>query len=89
MKLLIDMNLSPNWVTALAAAGGEAPSVVRLRAANVSAGQTAPALLRALINPADALEAGALLTVDLRRSRIRLLPIPRAGARPEAAASDA
>ena len=127
MKLLIDMNLSPRWVTTLGAAGydavhwfdigapnapdhaileharnhgfvvlthdldfgdilaatgGEAPSVVQLRAANVSAEQTAPALLSALANHADALEGGALLTVDLLRSRIRLLPILRLGAKP-------
>ena len=59
----------------LAATGGEAPSVVQIRAGNVSAALIAGTVLQAIDAHAQALEDGALLTVDVQRARVRLLPI--------------
>lgn len=51
------------------------PSVVQARAQDVSPGQLGPVIVAALRQHEAALEAGALLTVDLVRARIRILPI--------------
>lgn len=62
MKLLVDMNLSPRWVHALADVTPEALGnqlVAALR-------QMEPELLQ-----------GALLTVDSGRTRLRVLPLQR------------
>ena len=128
MKLLVDMNLSPDWVATLTAAGhdavhwidvgsptasdleilrhargsgrivltldldfgdilaatgGEAPSVVQVRAGRISSPHVAATVLRAIDEHRSSLEAGALLSVDLHRSRVRLLPI-RPGAAEDA-----
>jgi predicted nuclease of predicted toxin-antitoxin system len=120
MKLLVDMNLSPRWVTVLAEEGIHAadwgtvgrsnapdpeimlyartngfivlthdldfgailavtqlqkPSVVQIRGAEVSPSIIGSAVLRALRQMAEELEAGALITVDPRRAKLRLLPL--------------
>lgn len=120
MKLLIDMNLSPRWVRALADAGlvavhwsslgghsapdleimtyagangfvvlthdldfgailaathGEKPSVVQIRAENVSPDVIGEAVISALHQMANELGEGALLTVDPNRTRLRVLPL--------------
>ncbi len=120
MKLLIDMNLSPRWVSMLVDAGmqaahwsmigahnaadseimayakengyivlthdldfgailaatqGEKPSVVQIRSEDVNpdviGGQTVAALWQMEFD----LEAGALLTIESNRTRMRLLPL--------------
>ena len=120
MKLLIDMNLSPRWVTVLENAGieamhwsvlgaatapdvelmsfaklhgyvvlthdldfgailaathGEKPSVVQIRAEDVSPEAIASSVVDALRQMVNELDAGALLTVDPRQTRLRLLPL--------------
>lgn len=120
MKLLIDMNLSPQWVQFLKSAGfesqhwseiGEAyapdseildyasvnglvifthdldfgvllatrklrqPSVLQVRTQDVLPAAIGEMILRALHASRSHLEAGALVTVDPNRNRIRFLPI--------------
>jgi predicted nuclease of predicted toxin-antitoxin system len=120
MKMLVDMNLSPRWVSVLGAAGieaahwstlgahnapdsqmmayarannyvvlthdlefsailaathGEKPSVVQVRAEDVSAEVIGKQVFIALRQMATELDAGALLTVDPSRTRLRVLPL--------------
>jgi predicted nuclease of predicted toxin-antitoxin system len=124
MKLLVDMNLSPLWVSMLANAGipaehwssigaanapdseimahakangyvvlthdldfsailaathGEKPSVVQIRADDVSLKAIGDPVVAALLQMASELEEGALVTVDPNRTRLRLLPLPPRG----------
>lgn len=51
------------------------PSVVQVRGEDILPGKMGEAVVRALRVSAAHLEAGALVTVDVARSRIRLLPI--------------
>jgi len=119
-KLLIDMNLSPEWVESLSWEGWEAvhwsdvgdpratdreimdwavanayvvfthdldfgtmlaltqdrgPSVLQVRAENVLPLQLGPTVIAALEQHQADLSAGALVVVDQRRSRVRVLPI--------------
>jgi len=120
MKLLVDMNLSPRWISVLADAGieaahwstlgadnapdsqimsyahandyvvlthdldfsailaathGEKPSVVQIRADDVSPDVIGKQVIIALRQMASELEEGALLTVDPNRTRLRVLPL--------------
>lgn len=120
MKLLVDMNLSPVWVTVLREAGWEtvhwsqigkptdsdekllawakehqhvvlthdldfgsilaatkaaAPSVFRLRTEDISPAGSAALLIESLRRFEPVLETGALVSVDTRRQRARVLPI--------------
>jgi predicted nuclease of predicted toxin-antitoxin system len=59
----------------LAATRGSKPSVVQLRADDVSPEAIGHAVVRALGQIADDLERGALLTVEPGRDRLRLLPL--------------
>ncbi len=122
MKLLVDMNLSPQWVRLLVDAGipsehwstigaanapdskimayasandfvvlthdldfsailatthGEKPSVVQIRADDVSLNAIGSQVVFALVQMASELEEGALITVDPNRTRLRLLPLPQ------------
>ena len=122
MKLLVDMNLSPRWISTLAAAGiesvhwstvgagnapdteimafaaandyvvlthdldfgailaatqGEKPSVVQIRAEDVSPDVIGAPVVAALRQMAEELVAGALVTVDPNRARLRVLPLLR------------
>jgi len=120
VKLLLDMNLSPTWVSLfeshgweathwssvgpptapdsrimewatshgycvvtndldfsaiLAATRGEGPSVVQIRAQDLSAQTLGPTLVSVLRRNSSALETGAILTVDLQHARVRSLPL--------------
>ncbi len=122
MQLIIDMNLSPNWVQVLKEGGIEAihwselgaqdaldatilgyalehayivlthdldfsailastniqkPSVVQIRSTNVSPAAIGKQVIAALIQMADELADGALVTVDPQKTRLRLLPFRR------------
>jgi predicted nuclease of predicted toxin-antitoxin system len=59
----------------LAATHGEKPSVVQIRAHDVSPDVIGRQVIVALSQMAAELEAGALLTVDPNRVRMRLLPL--------------
>jgi predicted nuclease of predicted toxin-antitoxin system len=121
MKLLVDMNLSPRWITLLADAGiearhwstlgpanapdaeimtyarandyvvlthdldfsailaathGEKPSVVQIRTDDLNLNEIGEQVVAALLQMTSDLEEGALLTIDPKRTRLRLLPLP-------------
>ena len=59
----------------LAATHGEKPSVIQIRAEDVSPEAIGNQILIALQQMASELEEGALLTVDPNRTRIRVLPL--------------
>ena len=59
----------------LAATQGEKPSVVQLRADNVSPDVIGAQVLVALRQMENELRDGALLTVDPQRTRLRVLPL--------------
>lgn len=60
----------------LAATGGAKPSVVQIRADDISPGAIGSRVNQALRQMASELERGALLTVEPGRARVRLLPLP-------------
>ena len=59
----------------LAATHGEKPSVVQIRAEDVSPDVIGKQVIIALRQMAAELEEGALLTVDPNRTRLRVLPL--------------
>lgn len=59
----------------LAASGGRKPSVIQLRSDDISPEAGAHLLLATLDQCGADLEAGALLTVDIGRTRLTLLPL--------------
>ena len=59
----------------LAATQGEKPSVVQIRAENISPEAIGEQIILALRQMASELEEGALLIVDPGRTRLRLLPL--------------
>ena len=63
----------------LAATQGEKPSVVQIRAEDVSPDAIGTQVITALRQMALELEAGALLTIDPNRARLRLLPLQPRG----------
>lgn len=120
MKIVVDMNLAPQWARVLADAGfqaahwsfigahsapdseimdyarvndcvvlthdldfgailaathGEKPSVVQIRAEDVSPDTIGTQVIRALIQMASELAEGALLTIDPERTRLSVLPL--------------
>lgn len=60
----------------LAATHGEKPSVVQIRADDVSPNAIGSQVIIALRQMASELNEGALLTVDPNRTRLRVLPLP-------------
>lgn len=63
-----------DFSAALAATQAVGPSVLQLRTQDLLPEAAGPAVLEALRRFAPELDAGALLSVDLRRARVRLLP---------------
>ena len=63
----------------LAATHGEKPSVVQLRAEDVSPDVIGVQVITALRQMASELEEGALLTIDPNRTRLRVLPLQPRG----------
>ena len=63
----------------LAVTHGEKPSVVQIRAEDVSPDVIGAQVVAALRQMATELEEGALLTVDPNRTRLRLLPLQPRG----------
>jgi predicted nuclease of predicted toxin-antitoxin system len=120
LSILVDMNLSPEWIPVLAAEGwpsvhwsrvgdrgaddatlmawavankhavfthdldfgtalalthATGPSVIQVRGQNVLPEDISAAVVAAIRKYQPDLEAGALVTVDLGRSRVRVLPL--------------
>jgi predicted nuclease of predicted toxin-antitoxin system len=63
----------------LAATQGEKPSVVQIRAEDVSPDLIGKQVIVALRQMASELEEGALITVDPKRARLRVLPLQSRG----------
>jgi predicted nuclease of predicted toxin-antitoxin system len=61
----------------LAATNAEKPSVVQIRAADLSPERLAPILATSLRQCREALAAGALVSVDADKMRLRQLPLIR------------
>jgi predicted nuclease of predicted toxin-antitoxin system len=59
----------------LAATHGDKPSVVQIRADDISPDAIGKPVIDALSQMAGELDQGALLTVDPRRTRLRVLPL--------------
>jgi predicted nuclease of predicted toxin-antitoxin system len=59
----------------LAATQGTKPSVVQIRALNLSFEVIAALVVRARRQASNDLQKGALLTIDVDRARLRLLPL--------------
>jgi predicted nuclease of predicted toxin-antitoxin system len=64
----------------LAASASHGPSVVQLREQDVDPDRIGTQVIRALDQCAPQLEAGAIVTIDIRRLRARLLPLVRRSA---------
>ena len=60
----------------LAATGGAKPRVVQIRASGVGVDRIGGQVIGGLALCADELLAGALVTIDATRTRVRLLPLP-------------
>jgi len=63
----------------LAASEGAVPSVVQIRAADISPERIGPALISMLRQLQDELERGALIAFEPHRHRVRLLPLTPRG----------
>jgi len=59
----------------LAATQGQKPSVVQIRSGNISPEHLGQAIIPLLRQKSTELEAGAVMTIDLPKSRLRLLPL--------------
>jgi predicted nuclease of predicted toxin-antitoxin system len=59
----------------LAATHGEKPSVAQIRADDLSLNAIGKQVIVALLQAGSDLETGALLTIDPRRARLRVLPL--------------
>jgi hypothetical protein len=85
VRLLLDMNLTPRWAPALAAAGheafhwsvlGAASGIILLRGEPLVPESRGEGLIGAIAACSAELDAGAILTLDWSgRSRARLLPL--------------
>src|ERR1700687_3355239 len=62
----------------LAATQRQTPSVVQIRAADISPDVMGTRLLSVLRHQRQELERGALVSIDATRTRVRLLPLPPA-----------
>ncbi len=61
--------------TILAATGGDKPSVIQIRGADIRPEAVGETVVKALQQMASDLERGALLTIDPKRARLRILPL--------------
>jgi predicted nuclease of predicted toxin-antitoxin system len=59
----------------LAASGGIAPSVVQIRGADLEPDTLGQRLVAALRKAEDAFASGAVLSIDVKRARLRALPL--------------
>ena len=59
----------------LAASKGRAPSVLQLRSEILSPDSIGPAVLAAIRETQEELSSGALVSIDVARARLRMLPL--------------
>jgi len=74
---MIVMTQDLDFGALLAASGDSGPSVVQIRAGDTSPERTGQQVVSTLKQLSDELESGALVTVDIERLRVRMLPIRR------------
>ena len=70
MKILVDMNLSPEWVAVLTNHG-----LTAVHTQYVSPGYLEPTLIHVIENNRSALKTGCLIVVEEARARVRILPL--------------
>ena len=79
MKILIDMNLSPRWVDVFSAILAinhyHKPSVIQIRSGDISPALVGQLVINALLAATAEIEKGALITIDLKKTRLRVLPL--------------
>lgn len=61
----------------LAATGGAKPSMVQIRGSGIGTAQIGPQIIRGPAVCTEEIDAGALVTIDATRTRVRLLPLQR------------
>jgi len=82
ISILIDMNQRAVMThdldlgAVLAATQARVPSVIQLRAADVLPGAIAERVVRALADLGAELQAGASVSIEIDRARVRILPLP-------------
>jgi len=59
----------------LAVTHGQKPSVVQIRAQGLHTEKTAEIIVSALLQNANELKKGAILSIDTKKARVRLLPL--------------
>jgi len=59
----------------LAVTNNDKPSVIQIRTGDVAPSITAKLVLNALRTAVEEIEMGALITIDLNKTRIRILPL--------------
>jgi len=69
------LTLDLDFGAILAATGGDKPSVIQLRTADVSPSVVGAEVVNSIVQMTAELEAGALLTIGPSKSRMRLLPL--------------
>ena len=74
---LIVMTQDLDFGALLAASGDSGPSVVQIRAGDTSPESIGQQVITAMEQFSTELENGALVTVDIERLRVRMLPIRR------------
>jgi len=66
-----------DFSTMLAITNNEKPSVIQIPAGDISPTVAASQILNALLITSDEIEKGALVTVDLKKQHLRILPLTR------------
>lgn len=66
-----------DFSTILAVTQGEKPSVIQIRADNLDPDVIGHQVISALVKLEPELERGALVTIDPKRTRVRVLPLAR------------
>jgi len=64
-----------DFTTILALTGASGPSVLQVRAQDVTPAHLKGSVVGALLEHANEIESGAIVVVDQARSRVRILPI--------------
>ena len=67
----------PDFSALLATSSATGPSVIQVRTQDVLPESLGPQVVRVLLEQRDALESGAIITIDEIAARIRILPIRR------------
>ena len=64
-----------DFSTILAITHNNKPSVIQIRAGNINPAITAQSVINAINSAVNEIEKGALITIDLYKTRLRILPL--------------